>query len=121
MAPSGFMWIIFTSPVLKSRLERTAHRADVARNKFLQLRIGYLYSRSAKSSSNQFVEHTPTFRAISPILFGESCFGHLARKGRFSVCRRSFHAAFSGSGEGGAGFQIKKLCSYAVCPCGSLL
>ena len=27
---------IFTSPVLKSRLERTAHRADVARNKFLQ-------------------------------------------------------------------------------------
>ena len=54
---------IFTSPVFKSRLERTAHRADVARNKFLQLRIGYLYSRSAKSSSNQFVEHTPTFEA----------------------------------------------------------
>ena len=52
---------LFTSPILKSRLERTARRADVARHKFLQLRIGYLYSRSAKSSSNQFVEHTPTF------------------------------------------------------------
>ncbi|HYI93872.1 MAG TPA: DUF2490 domain-containing protein [Bryobacteraceae bacterium] len=56
---------IFTSPVLKSRLERTAHRADVARNKFVQLRIGYLYSRSAKGSSSKFVEHTPTFE-LSP-------------------------------------------------------
>lgn len=52
---------IFASPLLKSRLERTARRADVARNKFLQVRIGYLYSRASKSSSNQFVEHTPTF------------------------------------------------------------
>jgi hypothetical protein len=50
---------IFTSPILKSRMERTARRADVARNKFLQIRLGYLFSRSAKSSSSQFVESTP--------------------------------------------------------------
>jgi hypothetical protein len=56
---------LFTSPLFKIRLERTARRADVARNKFLQFRIGYLYSRSAKSSSTQFSEHTPTVE-VSP-------------------------------------------------------
>jgi hypothetical protein len=56
---------LFASPLFKIRLERTARRADVARNKFLQLRIGYLYSRSSKSSSNQFSEHTPTLE-VSP-------------------------------------------------------
>ena len=56
---------LFTSPIFKSRLERTARRADIARNKFLQVRIGYAYSRSAKSSSSQFSEHTPTLE-MSP-------------------------------------------------------
>ena len=56
---------LFTSPLFKVRLERTARRADVARNKFLQFRIGYLYSRSSKNSSNQFSEHTPTLE-VSP-------------------------------------------------------
>jgi len=56
---------IFTSALLKSRFERTRQRADVARNKFLQFRIGYLYSRAAKNSSNQFTEHTPTLE-ITP-------------------------------------------------------
>ena len=56
---------LFTSPLFKTRLERTAQRADVARKKFLQFRIGYLYSRSAKSSSTQFSEHTPTVE-VSP-------------------------------------------------------
>jgi len=56
---------LFTSPLFKIRLERTAQRADVARSKFLQFRIGYLYSRSAKSSSTQFSEHTPTVE-VSP-------------------------------------------------------
>jgi len=51
----------FTTPILKNRMERTARRIDVAKNKFLQIRIGYLFSRSSKSSSNPFVEHTPMF------------------------------------------------------------
>lgn len=36
----GMYLDLFTSPVFKIRMERTARRADVARNKFLQLRIG---------------------------------------------------------------------------------
>ena len=68
---------IFTSPLFKSRLERTARRAEVARNKFLQLRIGYLYSRSAKSSSNQFVEHTPTFEGSPRFYLAKAHPGHL--------------------------------------------
>jgi hypothetical protein len=56
---------LFASPLFKKRLERTAQRADVARNKLLQFRIGYLHSRSAKSSSTQFSEHTPTIE-VSP-------------------------------------------------------
>lgn len=53
----------FTSPFFRNRLDRTARRADVARNKFLQFRFGYLYSRSAKGSTSKFSEHTPTFEA----------------------------------------------------------
>ena len=60
---------LFTSPLFKVRLERTAQRADVARNKFLQFRIGYLYSRSAKSSSTQFSEHTPTVEMSARFYF----------------------------------------------------
>jgi len=60
---------LFTSPVFKSRLARTARRADVARNKFLQLRIGYLYSRSSKYSSNKFSEHTPTIEVTPRYYF----------------------------------------------------
>jgi hypothetical protein len=56
---------VFTSPIFKKRMERTVRRADVARNKFLQVRIGYLYSRATKGSSNRFSEHTPTFE-LSP-------------------------------------------------------
>lgn len=56
---------LFTTPIFKIRLQRSARRADVARNKLLQLRIGYLYSHSSKNSSKQFTEHTPTLE-ISP-------------------------------------------------------
>lgn len=56
---------LFTSPIFKKRLELTARRADVARNKFLQIRIGYLYTRSAKNNSDKFSEQTPTFE-VSP-------------------------------------------------------
>jgi hypothetical protein len=51
---------VFANPLLRTRMERATRRADIARHKFIQLRIGYLYSRSSKSSSSQFSEHTPT-------------------------------------------------------------
>lgn len=50
---------VFTSPLFKSRLERTARRADAARNKFLQFRLGYLYSASAKGSSTSLWNTLP--------------------------------------------------------------
>jgi hypothetical protein len=49
----------FSTPIFKSRMERVARRANVATSKLLQVRVGYVYSRSSKTSSSQFVEHMP--------------------------------------------------------------
>ncbi len=46
-----------------------AKRADVARNKFLQIRVGYLYSRSSKHSTEPFTEHTPTIEVTPRFYF----------------------------------------------------
>jgi len=60
---------LFTTPILKKRMERVARRTDVARNKFLQLRLGYVFSRPAKSNSSQPVEHMPTLEASPRFYF----------------------------------------------------
>jgi hypothetical protein len=52
---------LFVSPVFfKRRVER---HPDIARNRFLQLRVGYLFGRTPKDRPNPFVEHTPTVEA----------------------------------------------------------
>ena len=56
---------LFTTPILKNRMERTARRTDVARNKFLHLRIGYVFSRPTTENSSHSVEHMPTLE-VSP-------------------------------------------------------
>jgi hypothetical protein len=50
----------FTSPLFKKRMDLTAKRADVSRNRFLHIRIGYLYSHSSTRSAVRFTENTPT-------------------------------------------------------------
>lgn len=59
----------FSSPLFKKRIELAAKRADVARNKFLQIRVGYLYSRSSKHSTKPFTEHTPTIEVTPRYYF----------------------------------------------------
>lgn len=56
----GIHYDLFTSPLFKKRLEPIARRADIAKNKFMLIRVGYLYSHSSKHSTSQFTEHTPT-------------------------------------------------------------
>jgi hypothetical protein len=46
----------FTPPLFnQKRMER---RADIAKNRFVQLRLGYLYGRTPANSPNPFVEQT---------------------------------------------------------------
>jgi len=59
----------FASPLLKKRMDLAAKRADVARNKFLQIRIGYLYSQSSKRSATTFTENTPTIEVTPRFYF----------------------------------------------------
>lgn len=56
---------LFDTRFFRNLMLWSARHSDVSRSHFLQLRIGYLYSRSAKSSSSQYTEHTPTME-LSP-------------------------------------------------------
>lgn len=47
---------LFLAPISKIRVQR---HPDVARNRFLSVRLGYLYGKTPEDSSDPFVEHTP--------------------------------------------------------------
>jgi Protein of unknown function (DUF2490) len=53
---------LFLAPISKIRLQR---HPDVARNRFLSIRLGYLYGKTPEDSPDPFVEHTPTIE-ITP-------------------------------------------------------
>ena len=48
---------LFLRPLIKKRAER---HPDIAKNRFLSIRLGYLYGATPKDSPDPFVEHTPT-------------------------------------------------------------
>ena len=82
---------LFTTPVLKKRMERVARRTDVARNKFLHLRIGYVFSRPARSNSSQSVEQMPTVE-VSPRFYFPK---HILVTGRSRVDLRIVDGTFT--------------------------
>jgi hypothetical protein len=47
---------LFLAPITKIRVQR---HPDVARNRFLSIRLGYLYGKTPKDSPEPFVEHAP--------------------------------------------------------------
>lgn len=57
----------FISPVVfKARAER---HPDIARSKFLQIRLGYLFGKTPQKSETPFVEHMPTAE-VTPRYYG---------------------------------------------------
>ena len=48
---------LFVRPLVKQRMER---HPDIATNRFLSIRLGYLYGATPKNRLDPFVEHTPT-------------------------------------------------------------
>jgi hypothetical protein len=45
--------------------ERVSHHPDIARNKFLTVRLGYLFGTTPAKSETPFTEHTPTVETNS--------------------------------------------------------
>jgi len=48
---------------------RYSRHPDIARNKFLMVRLGYLFGATPPDSPKPFVEHTPTFELIPRFYF----------------------------------------------------
>jgi hypothetical protein len=62
--------------------DRVSRHPDIAKNKFLTLRLGYLFGTTPKSSTNPFTEHTPTVEANSRFYFAHLL---LSNRNRFDL------------------------------------
>ncbi len=53
----GIHYDLYTRPIFKGRIERNP---DIPRNRFLMLRVGYVYAGTPPGNKDPFVEHMPT-------------------------------------------------------------